>query len=174
MPNKNILSQKQGDELIKKTHEKKEFELFDVYPAIPPRRNDQSMQTRLANWEEHLKEVGITTDDFWVSKNPENENALYLCFANGLRIEDYDKQGVSFWANEDKDTLNKNKDSVIKTIRVAANHLYRRGDYVMEGKNLTGSDYPGSEPYTKAFKQAYSEAQNAVLKEELNKLAHQK
>jgi len=141
------------DALIKKTHDKKENELFDVHPKVTARpRQPQDLATRQQNWESLFKSMG---DDFWVERDPEKPNALSLCFSNGLRIEDNDTDGVAFWANENKSYLK--EDAAIQTVRMAANHLYRRGD-VME----IGSVYGGSTPYIKAFEAATKEARKHI------------
>ena len=177
MPAKNIFSQKQlTDEQIKKTHERKEFELFDVRPNLSSHRESQDVATRLANWVDHLKNLGITKDDYWIGGDPDNADVLYLCFANGLRIEDYDTKGVSFWAHESKDKLNEQQDSVANIVRIAANHLYRRGDFVLEGRNndLNGSNYSGSAPYVEAFKKAYVEARKTSSAEIIRNISSER
>ena len=153
------------DALIKQTHYKKENELFDVHPKVTARpRQPQDLATRQQNWEKLFKSMG---DNFWFERDPEKVNSLSLCFSNGLRIEDNDTDGVAFWANESKSYLK--EDSVIQTVRMAANHLYRRGA-VLE----IGSVYGGSAPYIKAFETATKEARKHVNAARLATLqAHQ-
>ena len=164
MTMKNLIAKHKIDDQTNKNREQLAYKLFDVRPTLTSHRKSQDVVTRQTNWTDHLKKLGIVEKNFWFEGDPENKDTLCLCFGNGLRIEDYDTNGVAFLA-EDKARLD--EASATNIIRIAANHLYRRGDFVLEGRNndLNGSNYPGSAPYVEAFKKAYIEARKQASSE---------
>ncbi len=104
-----------------------------------------------------------TTDDFWIERSANDTTALFLCFSNGLKIEDRDHT-VSFGAYVSKATVDQPR--AVQAVRMAANHLYRRGDRLEIGSNYTGSG-----PYMQAFEKASLEARKIITQEQLKKIA---
>ena len=127
-------------------------------------RKPKEFLLRKQEWANLFKELGmecVFTADPRINDATPNK-ALYMTFQNGLRIEDSDTLGVSFWANEGKEKLDENMANVVQVIRVAAKYLKSRKDHVVDevfGKKyaLHGDNYPGSKPYVDAFVAAYAE-----------------
>ena len=158
-----------AEDLIKKAQETKSKTFFDTKQKVSAlTRAPLSFDKRKDGW---LDVFGTknpqtgkkeTTDDFWIERSRTNPNALFLCFSNGLRITDAD-QNVSFGAYANKGLIDQEK--AIQAVRMAANHLCRRGDRLE-----VGSNYSGSAPYMKAFEDATKEARTMITKEQLANL----
>ena len=168
---KDLLAQKQlADELIKRTHEKREKEFFDVHMSPSKLKHaPRSRDVREQGWIDlfgvenprtHKKE---TTRDFWIEHSTLDPNVVFACFSNGLKIADKD-YNVSFGAYVSKETVDQPK--AIQMVRMAAFHLYRRGDRLQ--LDAGGSNYPGSKPYQDAFNAAYKEIQDVSTKQALS------
>ncbi len=132
-------------------------------------RTPKDFSTRLQEWEALFTELHMPC--FFSSDSHEKDNQknkqLCITFPNGLRVEDRDTAGVSFWADNGKDALKENMDSVVQTIRIVAKHLQRRGDNMVEqifGKHfvLSGDNSPGSKPYVDAFVNVFTEKEHVV------------
>ena len=156
MPNK-------ADRLIQNTQRKKALEFFDVHQKPTAlARKPLSVEERQKGWIGVFGKV-YTQDSFWVEKSKVDPQALFLCFGNGLRIEDRDTN-VSFGAQGNKAFVDQT--SAIQTVRMAANHLCRRKDHPE-----IGSIYGGAEPYVQAFEKATKEATQIMSREQLKALS---
>jgi len=125
-------------------------------------RQPIDFNSRRQAWEAVFNELHIPCVFMGDAQNTGKNKQLCMVFPNGLRIEDNDTMGVSFWANEDRNKLDENMNSVIQIIRVAAKHLKSRGDQMVSkvfgGKyELSGDNFPGSKPYVDAFVAASTE-----------------
>jgi hypothetical protein len=156
--------------LLKQARSKEDVTFFDVKQKVTalvraPLSFDQRKEGWLNVFGRENPNTGKkeTTDDFWIERSANDANALFLCFSNGLKIEDRD-HNISFGAYVSKATVDQTK--AVQTIRMAANHLCRRGDRLE-----VGSNYSGAAPYMQAFEKASKEARTMISQEQLRKIA---
>ena len=159
-----------AEDLIRKSQENKSKTFFDTKQKVSAlTRAPLSFDKRKEGWinvfgaENPKTGKKETTDDFWIERSHTNPDALFLCFSNGLKITDAD-QMISFGAYTSKAFVDQTQ--AIQTVRMAANHLCRRGDRLE-----VGSNYSGSAPYMQAFEDATKQARQIISQEQLSNLS---